>query len=166
MTDETIRLFEAGRFSSIAFPDWLERAARISSDEKLGWERAISRVLETEHQGFTIEPTGPIGLEISFWHSTEHGVYVEIETAIGLVEQVLVRDPNEWLPFMSAHLTPLLAAIAQAATAQQLERLTNSLIAFARHGAGEHIQRGTGQSRIDEKRDAAAFARAKVRRRS
>jgi hypothetical protein len=163
MTEETIRQFLAGQFTTIPVPDWLERGERLRVEQRLDREEALSRVLEVEQQGFTIAPTGPIGLEINFWHSFEEGVYVEIESGLGLIEQVLVRDPNDWLPFMSAHLTPLLTAIAQAATAQQLERLTNAVIAFGRHGEGEHIQRGTGESQIDETRDAAAFARVRSR---
>ena len=79
-----------------------------------------------------------------------------------MIEQVLIRDPADWLPFMSAHLTPLLAAVAQMDTAHQLGRLTNAVISRARHGDGDHIDRCSGRSRIDEERDAAHRARIRA----
>jgi hypothetical protein len=163
MTDETIRLYENGRFTNIPVPDWLERAVAISSNEKLDWQNSVSRALGADHQGLTIDQTGPVGLDISFWHSRPHGVYVEIDSGLEMIEQVLVRDPADWLPFMSAHLTPLLAAAAQAEAAHQIGRLTNAVIAWARHGEGSHVDRCTGRSGIDEERDAAHRARLRVR---
>ena len=76
-----------------------------------------------------------------------------------MIEQVLVRDPADWLPFMSAHLTPLLAAVAQADTASQLKRIANALISYGRHGRGDHVDRWTGLSCIDEMREAEYRAR-------
>jgi hypothetical protein len=163
MRDDIIRLYEHGRFSSIPVPDWLERAVDISSSEKLDWHHAVSRALGAEHQGLTVDSMGPIGLDISFWQSPRYGVYVEIDSGLDMIEQVLVRDPADWLPFMSAHLTPLLAAAAQMETAHQLERLTNAVISWARHGEGEHLGRSSGRSRIDEDRDAAHRARLRAR---
>ena len=163
MTDETIRLYENGRFTNIPVPDWLERAVAISSNERLDWQNSVSRALGVDHQGLTIDQTGPVSLDISFWHSRPHGVYVEIDSGLEMIEQVLVRDPADWLPFMSAHLTPLLAAAAQAEAAHQIGRLTNAVIAWARHGEGAHVDRCTGRSGIDEDRDAAHRARLRVR---
>jgi hypothetical protein len=163
MMDDVIRLYENGQFSNIPVPDWFERAVDIRSGEKLGWQQAISRVLGTEHQGLTVDATGPIGLDISFWHSLRHGVYVEVDSSLDMIEQVLVRDTADWLPFMTTHLMPLVAAAAQMQTAHQLERLTNAVIAWARHGEGDHIDRCNGRSRIDEERDAACRARLRAR---
>lgn len=163
MIEDTIRLYQGGRFTSIPLPAWFLEAVSISSTEKLDWHRVVSRVLDAEHQGLTMEPTGPAGLEISFWPSAQQGIYVEIDTELGLVEQVLIPRPADWLPFMSAHLTPLLAAVGHVAVAAQLERIANALIAFGRHEHGEHIDRSTGRSRIDETRDAAYRARLRAR---
>lgn len=163
MTIETIRAYEAGRFSSIRLPDWLERAGAISRSEKLDWHPAISEAIGAEHQGLTVDGTGPVGLDIGFWYSLQQGVYVEIDSELGIVEQVLIPDPVDWLPFMSAHLTPLLAAVSQAETARQLERIANALISFGRHEHGDHIDRWTGRSRIDEKREKEYWARQRAR---
>ena len=165
MMDDVIRLYEHGRFSSIPVPDWFERAVDISSSEKLDWHHSVSRALGAEHQGLTVDSTGPIGLDISFWHSLRHGVYVEIDSGLDMIEQVLVRDPADWLPFMSAHLTPLLAAVAQADTATQLRRIANALISYGRHGRGEHVDLWTGLSRVDEKREEEYRARLLARTR-
>ncbi len=37
--------------------------------------------------------------------------------------------------------------------ADKIDRLGNALIAFARHGDGKHIDRDTGESRIDQRED-------------
>jgi len=161
--DDVIRLYEHGRFSSVPVPEWFERAVDISGSEKLDWHHSVSRALGAEHQGLTVDSTGPIGLDISFWHSRRHGVYVEIDSGLDMIEQVLVRDPADWLPFMSAHLTPLLAAAAQMETAHQVERLTNAVISLARHGEGNHVDRHSGRSKIDEEQDAAYRARLRTR---
>lgn len=163
MTIETVRVYEPGRFSSIPLPDWLSRAIAISSSERLDWHRAVSNAIGAEHQGLTVEPTGSAGIEIGFWYSLQHGVYVEIDTVLGNVEQVLIADHADWLPFMSAHLTPLLAAVSQAETARQLDRIASALISFGRHEHGEHIDRWTGRSRIDEKREEAFWARRRAK---
>ena len=163
MTDQTIRAYEAGRFSSILAPAWFDRAVETNSSGKLDWQHAISEAIGADHQGLTVDATGPVGLDISFWYSLEHGVYVEIDSELGCVEQVLIRDPADWLPFISTHLTPLLGAVGQVATAQHLERIANALISFGRHEHGDHIDRWTGRSRIDERRDEEYRARQRAK---
>jgi hypothetical protein len=165
MTEETICQFRDGRFTNIPAPAWLDAAARIAHEECVGWEQAIGRMLDAEHEGLTVEPTGPIGLEISFWRS-RRGTYVEIETASGYVEQVLIPETVDWLPFVSAHLTPLLTAVAQAQTAAELARLTEAVISFARHGQGPHVGRYSGRSQIDEERDERYRASLRHRERA
>ena len=66
MMDDVIRLYENGRFSSIPVPEWFERAVEISSGENLDWHHSVSRALGAEHQGLTINSTGPIGLTSAF----------------------------------------------------------------------------------------------------
>ena len=166
MTIESVLVYESGRFTSIPLPDWLDRAVAISSGENIDWHKAVSKAIGAEHQGFTVEPTGSAGIEIGFWYSLQNGIYVEIDTVLGNVEQVLIVDPADWLPFMSAHLTPLFAAVSQAETARQLDRIANALISFGRHEHGDHINRHTGRSRIDEKREEAFWARQRSKART
>jgi hypothetical protein len=89
-------------------------------------------VLGAEHMSLMDEPLAPTWLEIRCWFSATQGNLVMIETPLALVEQVLILDPSDWLPFLSAHLTPLLTAVAQTETAHQVERLTNAVISWAR----------------------------------
>jgi hypothetical protein len=159
MIEDTIRQFRDGRFTNILLPNWLEKAGQLTSEQKLDWHHAVTRVLEAEHQGLTVEPTGPVGIAINFWRSSKFGTYVEIDSELDFIEQVLIPDLADWLPFMSAYLTPMLAAAAQAATAAQLERVANTLISFGRHEHGQHIDRWTGRSQVDEARDTAYLAR-------
>ena len=154
MTHETLRLYSRAGFISVPAPAWYHEANRLSEQEHLDWHRAVGRVLGAEHQALTDEPVPPAYLEINFWLSPAWGCFVVIETPLDLIEHVLVPDPADWLPFMSTYLVPLQAAIGQMAVAAQLDRLTNAVIAFGRHGSGEHIDRESGRSGIDARRDA------------
>jgi hypothetical protein len=152
MMFDTLRLYDHGQLHSMPVPDWYRQAERLS-EEGLDWHKAFDRVLGAEHMSLMDEPLAPTWLEIRCWFSATHGIFVMIETPLALVEQVLIPDPGDWLPFLTAHLVPLMGAIGQASLIGKLDRLGNALIAFARHGGGEHVDRESGTSRIDLRRD-------------
>ena len=58
-------------------------------------------------------------------------------------------NPTDWLPFLSKYLAPLIATSTQSAVLQMQSKIANTLIAWARHGEGSHVDRETGLSRID-----------------
>ena len=76
-----------------------------------------------------------------------------------LIEEVSVPHDADWLPFLSTYLVPVASAMLQADTAYLLQRIGNTLIAWGRHGQGEHIDRFSGESHIDERRDQALRSR-------
>lgn len=78
-----------------------------------------------------------------------YGTFVVLETPLALVEQIVILNPADWLPFLSTYLAPLMAASAQCALFEGQSRIANALIAWARHGEGTHVDRETGLSRID-----------------
>ena len=78
-----------------------------------------------------------------------NGILVLIEDPLGLVEQVVILNPTDWLPFLSKYLAPLIATSTQSAVLQMQSKIANTLIAWARHGEGSHVDRETGLSRID-----------------
>lgn len=153
MSFDTLRVYEAGRFYDLDLPDWYEEACRISETERVHWYRAFERVLECEYSLLTEAGLCSAGLEIRFWPSATNGMFVIIETPLALVEQILVIQPKDWLPFLSTYLAPLMGASAQYAMLEVQGKIANALIAKARHGEGSHINRETGQSQIDIKRD-------------
>jgi len=159
MENDEIRTFTCEGFGSTPQPDWYREAVRLSADDRVDWHRALSQALGAEHKGLTPSPIDKMGYEISFWQSTDHGSFVEIDSECGLFEEVLIPDADDWLPFIATYLVPLLAAVTQMETAHQLERLTNAVISWARHGEGDHVDRYSGESRIDKARDAARRAR-------
>jgi hypothetical protein len=55
----------------------------------------------------------------------------------------------------------LISAAAQAASSAQLRKLTRAFIAWARHGAGNHIERETGLSEFDLDQDRRYAARCR-----
>jgi hypothetical protein len=154
MNFDTLRVYSRAGVISVSAPDWYHEANLLSEQEHLDWHKAIGRVLGAEHQSLTVEPVPPAYIEINFWRSPAWGSFVVIETPLEFIEHVLVPDPADWLLFMTTHLVPLQAAVGQMAIAAQLERLTNAVIAFGRHGSGEHIDRESGRSGIDARRDA------------
>ena len=102
-------------------------------------------------------------LEILFWPSPHVGIFVLIETPLGFIEQVLVAKRSDWLPFLTSHLTPLIAASTQSAAVELQRKIANAMIAYARHGEGCHVDRETGLGRIDldKDRERRLIARAR-----
>ena len=152
MSDETIRVYTSGSFTSEPVPGWYREAMRLC-DGGGDWHKALSRVLDVESNSFPAASIDQPVAEVVFWRSRHHGAYVEISNMLGLIEEVIVPHDADWLPFLSTYLVPVASAMMQADMAYLLERVGNTLIAWGRHGQGEHIDRTTGQSRIDERRD-------------
>jgi hypothetical protein len=154
MIFDTLRLFHLGHLQSVPAPDWYEEAGRLSEQSHLDWHKALDRVLGTAHMTLMDEPLAPTWLEVRCWFSATCGIFVVIETPLELVEQVLIHDPADWLPFMSTYLVPIAGAVAQAALGDKVNRLGNAVIALSRHGSGEHVDPESGRSGIDARRDA------------
>ena len=149
MTFDRLRVYEAGRFYDTPLPDWYHEVNRLSEMEHVDWHRAFERVLGCEYTLLTEEGLVSASLEIRFWPSETHGILGLVETPLGLVEQVVIPNPADWLAFLATYLAPLMASSAQFATATMLGRIGNALIARARHGNGSHMDRETGESWID-----------------
>lgn len=163
MSFDRIRLYDAGRFHDTELPDWYHKAERLSETERMDFHRAFDRVLDCEHTLLTEE--GMLGgtLEIRFWPSEMHGIFVLIETPLSIVEQIVILNPADWLPFLSRYLAPLIAVANQSSTIAVHARIANAFIAWARHGEGSHIDRDTGQSRIDLDNDRTRRLAQRVR---
>lgn len=158
----TIRCYDAGRFYDVGLPDWHHEAQRLTAREGIDWHRALERVFDCECRQLTEAGLLSPALEIRFWPSETHGILVTIETPLALVEQIIVLNPIDWLPFLTSYLAPLMAASAQVAMVEANGRIANALIARARHGNGDHIDCETGLSKIDiaeEKRRSKAMLR-------
>jgi len=163
MSFDRIRLYDAGRFHDTELPDWYHKAERLSETERMDFHRVFDRVLDCEHTLLTEE--GMLGgtLEIRFWPSEMHGIFVLIETPLSIVEQIVILNPADWLPFLSRYLAPLIAVANQSSTIAVHARIANAFIAWARHGEGSHIDRDTGQSRIDLDNDRTRRLAQRVR---
>lgn len=163
--DSTITMFHAGRFSTEAAPPWL-RAIREGRSKGMDWNKAIFAILGCTTAHVTIgHDAFPLG-EMRAYQTPSGGQYVELGEGESCVAEIWVAEPTDWLPFNSAYIEPFLLTRATLYQADRTERLGNALIAFARHGEGRHIDRLTGESRIDEredeerrKRSAAAYSR-------
>lgn len=170
MSFDRMRLYDAGRFHDTELPDWYHAAMRLSEAERVDWHRALERVLDCEYTLLTEEGLISAGLEIRFWPSEMQGVFVLIETPLAVVEQIVILNPTDWLPFLSRYLAPLMAASNQSAMIALHGKIGNAFIAWARHGEGSHVDRETGLSRIDLDNDRdrrrAQQARATIERAS
>ncbi len=143
------------------------QAERIIEEERFDWHRAFDRVLNCENTLLTEEGMFCGGIEVRFWPSPTQGVFVIFETPLCLVEQVVIPNPADWLPFLTHHITPLIAAAAQSALVEVQGKMANALIAYARHGKGSHVDRERGESRIDlnddrNRRRAEQYRQAKA----
>lgn len=169
MNDSEISLYSGAGFTTIPAPEWFLEAGRLCRPGG-NWQDTITQVLGSEQQSLNPVPIGANEYDFSFWPTATLGTYVEIDSAFGPCERILVAKDADWLPFMSTYLVPLLAAVSQMETASQLHRLTNAAIAFMRHGEGSHVDRVTGLSRVDldndkMRRQAATF-RAEMARKN
>ena len=115
MMFDQMRLYDAGRFHDTELPDWYREAQRLSQAERIDWHCALERVLDCEYTLLTEDCTASAGLEIRFWPSEMNGILVLIEDPLGLVEQVVILNPTDWLPFLSKYLAPLIATSTQSA---------------------------------------------------
>jgi hypothetical protein len=144
-----MRIYDAGRFYDAELPDWYTAAEQVSETDCLDWHRALDRVLDCEHCLLTEEGKVSSALEIRVWSSKMAGYFVLIETPLALIEQVVILNSEDWLPFLSQFLAPIMTTSSNRNLFALHEKLANAFIAWARHGAGSHINRETGQSRID-----------------
>jgi len=149
MMFDRMRVYDAACFHDVDLPDWYREAERLSQTERIDWHCALERVLDCEYTLLTEDGTASTGLEIRFWPSEMNGILVLIEDPLGLVEQVVILNPTDWLPFLTRYLAPLIATSTQSAVLQMQSKIANTLIAWARHGEGSHVDRETGLSRID-----------------
>ena len=168
MSYDRMRLYDAGRFHDAELPNWYHEAERLSEAERIDFHRALERVLGCEYTLLTEDGMLSSAIEIRFWPSEMHGIFVLIETPLAFVEQIVILNATDWLPFLSRHLAPLIAVSARSAMVEVQSKIANALIAWARHGEGSHVDRDTGLSRIDLDRDQdrrrAARARDQVRK--
>ena len=168
MSFDRMRVYDAGRFHDTELPDWYREAERVNETEHLDFHRAFDRVLDCEHTLLTEEGLLGGSIEIRFWPSEIHGIFVLIETPLSIVEQIVVPNPADWLPFLVRYLAPLIAACNQSAMIAMHGKIADAFIAWARHGEGSHVDRETGLSRIDLDNDLdrrrAQQARAAVER--
>lgn len=153
MSYDRMRFYNAGRFHDTEPPAWYNEACRLSEQERIDWHHAFERVLDCEYTLLTEEGQISAGLEIRFWPSVRHGILVIIETPLAIVEQVVVVNPADWLPFLSTYLAPLMASSAQFGSGTMLARIGNALIARSRHGDRAPLDRETGESRKDLEND-------------
>jgi len=149
MSYDTLRVYEAGRLYDVELPDWYHEAERLSDKEGFSWHHAFTCALDCYPVPLTDEGCEGGWIEVRFWPSTRYGNFVLIDTEAGIIEQVLVLNTIDWLPFLTTHITPLISAVAQTAGAERQRKLTHAFIAWARHGEGSHVDRETGLSRID-----------------
>lgn len=168
MSYDRMRLYDAGRFHDTDLPDWYREAERLCETEHVDFHRAFDRVLDCKYTLLTEDGMLGGALEIRFWPSETQGIFVLIETPLAFVEQIVILNPADWLPFLSRYLAPLIAASNQSAMIALHGKIGNAFIAWARHGKGNHIGRESGESRIDLDNDRdrrrAQQARAAIER--
>jgi hypothetical protein len=164
MMNTRMRVYDAGRFHEVDLPPWYLEAERLSQTKKFERYAAFEEALDCDCMYLTDDSLTADAFEIRYWPSEEHGIFVLIETQLGLVEQIIVLNPAEWMPFLSRYLAPLMATSIQNAMLVVHRKLANAFVAWARHGEGHHVDIGTGQSWVDldneQRQREAAQARA------
>lgn len=148
MSYGSMRIYHTGYFNDTDLPDWYQEAKRISMAEHRDFHYALEIALSCEYIQLTEEGSTGSTIEVRFWPSA-HGIFVLIETPLGFVDQIIIPNPADWLPFLSRYLTPLIMASNQSAMFAAQAKMGNAFIAWARHGEGGHVDRESGYSQID-----------------
>ena len=150
--DNTITMFHAGRFTTEAAPSWLI-AIRERRSKPVDWDQAARAVLRYSISQVTIGHEDFPSGAMRAYPTPGGGRYVELSEREGTFAEIWVAEATDWLPFNSAYIEPFLLTRATIHQADRTERLGNALIAFGRHGEGQHIDRDNGESRIDHRED-------------
>lgn len=144
-----IRLFDADHFYDSDLPDWYLKAEQISDAKGIDFHLALDQALACEHWPLTEDAVLDGSIEIRYWHSEHCGTFVLIETPHAIVEQIVVLNAADWLPFLSKYLAPLITTAHHGGLLAVQGKIANAFIAWARHGEGHHVDRETGLSKID-----------------
>lgn len=152
MSDDRITVFRAGSFTTEPHPPWRREISRVA-EERRDWNGSVHAVLDYTSAHVVIgEEYWPFG-ELRAHRTPEGGQYVELNEGEDTFAEVWVPDPADWLVFNARYVEPFLLTRATLYQADRINRLGNALIAFVRHGEGKHIERETGESRIDQRED-------------
>ncbi len=155
--DQTIIAYRGGTFSKESAPRWLVEILSAAA-ESTDWDKALHAILGRPVSFASIEEHGWIDGRVMAWKTPDGGFYVEMWGGEYCHAEIWLPDATDWLPFNSTHVEPFLRTRAAMRHLDALDRLTNAFIAFARHGAGEHVDRDSGKSRIDLAADRRRYA--------
>ena len=144
-----IRLYDAGHFYDSDLPDWYVKAEQFSEARRIDFHVALDHVLACEHWPLTEDAVLDGSIEIRYWPSEHFGTLVLIETPHGIVEQIVVLNAADWLPFLSEYLAPLITTAHHSGMLAVQGKIANAFIAWARHGEGNHVDCETGLSKND-----------------
>lgn len=95
MSYDRMRVYDAGRFHDTELLDWYHEAERLSQTERINWHRALERMLDCEYTLLTEDGLSGGAIEIRFWPSEIHGIFVLVETPLAFVEQIVVPNPAD-----------------------------------------------------------------------
>lgn len=161
MIEDRIVVYRAGAFMSEPHPAWF-LAIRAAAKGGQCWDESVVKVLGHASVRLVIGSEGwPTG-ELRVHATPEGGRFVELMEGEYTFAEVWVPDLADWLPFNAAYIEPYLLTRATLHTAERIDRLANAIIAFVRHGEGRHIERETGESRIDHREDAERYRRERA----
>ncbi|PWS34380.1 hypothetical protein DFH01_25525 [Falsiroseomonas bella] len=152
MTTKRITVFRAGVFSTEPHPPWME-AVHAAEVEREDYDAALDLVLGQRTSHTAVNGVAWPAAEVITRRTPDGGYFVDMMAEEYSHAEVWIPDPADWLPFHVGYVEPFLMTHATIRRNDCLDRLTNALIAFARHGEGRHIDRLTGESRIDERED-------------
>ncbi len=158
MTDETMMVYRAGTFTTEPAPLWMMEIHAAAAPHN-NWDDALTKVLGNPVSSTKIEEQDWIDGCVMAWRTPGGGFYVEMIGGEQLHADVWLPDPVDWLPFNAAYGEPFLQTRAAIRQISALDRLTNALVSYMRHGQGRHIDRGTGESRIDQQEDRERHGR-------
>jgi hypothetical protein len=149
VSDNIILVYRAGAFAETPEPAWRMKAREFAHPSDVGWADAISAVLDIEGNRLALRHGTIREASVIWWPLPDGARYAEFECVYQLVAAVLIPQYRDWLGFYVGFVLPFLHGHASIELTHHHERIGNVLIAQARHGEGDHVDRATGASEFD-----------------
>jgi hypothetical protein len=149
VSDNTILVYRAGAFAEIHEPSWRMNGRDFAHPSDVGWADAISAALDIEGNRLALRHGAIREASVIWWQLPDVARYAEFVCSYQAVAAVLIPHYPDWLGFYMAFVLPFLHGHASIELTHHHERIANVLIAKARHGEGDHVDRATGASEFD-----------------
>jgi hypothetical protein len=138
MSEQKITRWTNSRFETVAQPEWWQsEIGRIESDPSIPDDGYGMRDIQ----------------DVSVWRLESDRGWIATFSNAMLVLYVHAQTDADYLDLLTTRVPAFISLGEDRPIASSLSDIRNAIFSWARHGQGEHIDRDTGESNIDRRRD-------------